>query len=143
MLRGNLIEENIEQEEPMEAPVEAPQMVTSPMVTGSAVPNFIESFIDEAERGLKNKGYTTCSEGESHIKLELYATEVREKGAGLKIRVLSLGGKKSDTNAQKMMVYAKKESKVEEAENKARIAKAQDEEKKTKKSIGGPKLFIA
>ncbi|PIN79559.1 hypothetical protein COV16_03565 [Candidatus Woesearchaeota archaeon CG10_big_fil_rev_8_21_14_0_10_34_8] len=83
-------------------------MLDTTINAGSAVPTFIESIIDQAEQGLKNKGYQTCSESEAHIKLDLSATEVKEKEGGIQIRVISLGGKKSDANNQKITVFAKK-----------------------------------
>lgn len=63
-------------------------------------------------------------------------------GGGLKIHVFSLGGKKADSNAQKMIIYAKKKDKVQEAENKAKIAQAKLEEKKAKNS-GSGKIWVA
>ena len=92
---------------------------------GSTVQHFVENFISQAEDGLKNKGYSPCKEDEKHIVIELNATEQQEVGGGFKIHILSLGGKTSDTNVQKMTIFAKKIDEADEVEKKARIAKAE------------------
>ena len=95
---------------------------------GSPVKDFVKSFLEQAEDGMQEKGFVTCSEKDAHIKIELNAAEVQEAGGGFKIHVFSLGGKQSDTNSQKMTIFAKKVDEVEEAEKKARIAEAQANE---------------
>lgn len=97
--------------------------------TGSPVKDFVKSFLEQAEDGMQEKGFVTYSEKDAHIKIELNAAEVQEVGGGFKIHVFSLGGKQSDTNSQKMTIFAKKVDEAEEAEKKARIAEAQAKEK--------------
>ena len=88
---------------------------------GSPVNVFMKAFLDEVETALTEQEYQSCPEKESHIKIELHATGIKEAGGGLKIHVFNLGGKLSDSNTQKMTVYAKKISEVDKAEEEARI----------------------
>ena len=92
---------------------------------GSPVKDFVKSFLLEAEAGLNDQGFRSCSEADSHVKIELSATEVKEVGGGLKIHVFSLGGKKEDADSQKMTLYAKKIDPVEEAQRKAELKNAE------------------
>lgn len=95
---------------------------------GSPVKDFVKNFIKQAEEGMKELGYSTCSENNAHIKIDLAATEVKEAGGGLKLHVFSLGGKASDSNTQRMTIFAKKIDETEEAEKLARIEKAKADE---------------
>lgn len=87
---------------------------------GSPVKDFIKAFLGEAEDALNEKGYQSCPESASHIKIELHATEVTDVDGGLRIHVFSMGSKLSDSNTQKMTIYAKKISDVDKAEDQAR-----------------------
>ena len=95
---------------------------------GSPVKDFVKSFLEQAEEGMKEKGFVTCLEKDAHVKIELNATEVQEAGGGFKIHVFSLGGKQSDTSSQKMTIFAKKVDETEEAERKARMEKIKADE---------------
>jgi len=79
---------------------------------GSAVPTFIESFIEQAEQGLIKKGYVTCSQSEAHIIIDLNAIEERGADGSINIKVFSLGGNKTNQNAQKITIFAKKPSAI-------------------------------
>ena len=92
---------------------------------GSSVKDFTKAFLDEVEKALIEDNYQPCAEKESHIKIELHAIGIKEGGAGLKIQILTLGGKLSDTNTQKITVYAKKISEADKIEEQARIKKAE------------------
>lgn len=113
---------------------ESSGIVVDEVVVGSTVQHFVQDFISQAENGLNNKKYSPCSEKGSHIKIELNATEEKEVGGSLKAHIFSLGGKKADSNVQKMTIYAKKIDEAEEAEIKARIEKAKAEEAIAKKA---------
>ena len=96
---------------------------------GSPIKDFVKSFLEEAEAGLKENGFISCSEREAHVKMELNAIETREGGGKLKIHVFSLGGNKSDSSSQKMTIFAKKfDKEVEEAEKNAQIEVAKTKE---------------
>src|SRR3989338_4388777 len=101
----------------------------TPVQIGSPVKDFVKSFLQQAEEGIREQGFIPCSEPDANVKIELNATEVREAGGGLKIHIFNLSGKASDTNTQKMTIFARKYIKdLEEAERKAKIAEANAKE---------------
>lgn len=75
---------------------------------GSAMPTFIEQVINQVDQGLIIKGFVTCPESEAHIKLELSAVEEIQKEGNIIIRIASFGASKSNANAQRITVFAKK-----------------------------------
>ena len=83
---------------------------------GSPVKDFIKEFLEDAEKGLKDMGYTPCSKDDAYITLDLNASVVKEGEAGLKIKIFNFGGKKSDTNAQRIIIYARKLDEITKAE---------------------------
>ncbi len=100
---------------------------------GSPVKDFVKAFLGEAEDALIEKEYQSCPEQEAHIRIELNATEVKEVGGGLKIHVFSIGSNTSDSNTQKMTIYAKKtdklENKAKKESSKAKIKQSKDVQK--------------
>lgn len=95
---------------------------------GSTVDVFTGTLLEEISKGLEEQGFATCSESESHIKLELYAKEVQAVGGGLTIHIFNASAKEEGSNAQKVTVYAKKIDEVEQAERNARLAEAKKRE---------------
>jgi len=101
---------------------------------GSPVKDFIIDFFSQLKDGLDSQGLVLCSESQAHTILELNAISTGEtsKGGGVRIwNVLSGDVKKSDsdTNAQKIKVFVKNKSLVDEEEIKARIEKAKVEQR--------------
>jgi hypothetical protein len=92
---------------------------------GSPVKDFVSNFFDGLEEGLKTKGLVTCRESEAHSKMELNVVATGENSKGAGIRVWGLGGDikgmKSNSSSQKITVFVKKPSEVEEEEEKARM----------------------
>ena len=101
---------------------------------GSPVKEFVRQFLKEAEEGISESGFIPCSESDSHVKVDLSAVEVKEKEGGVRIKIFSFGGQKSDSNAQRMTIFAKKLDDVERARRESEIAKhkkeKQDSERK-------------
>ncbi len=83
---------------------------------GSPVKDFIKEFLEDAEKGLKEMGYIPCSKDDAHVILDLNASVVKEGEAGLKIKIFNFGGKKSDTNAQRITIHARKLDSITKAE---------------------------
>jgi len=116
--------------------------MNEPTYIGSPIKVFIKNFIKQAEEAISEEGYKLCSLEESHIAIDLTATEVKEAGASLKIHVFNAGGKIEGSNAQKIKMYAKKLD-VEEEEHirKMRSAELEKTEAETnvlnRKSLGG------
>ena len=75
---------------------------------GSPVKDFLKEFLGQIQDGLKEQNLKLCPENESSIKIELNAVEVKEVNGGLKIHIFNAGGKKEDSNSQKITIYAKK-----------------------------------
>ncbi len=95
---------------------------------GSPVQEFVSSFLEQVSNGIEAQGFAFCKQEESHAEMELNAVETTKAEGGIKIHIFSAGGKLEDTNSQKMKVYVKKPTEVDEAEEKARIKKAEVEE---------------
>ncbi len=96
---------------------------------GSSVKDFVSSFLEQVNNGIKEQGFVFCKKDEANAEMELSAVETREAGGGIKIHIFSAGGKLEDTNSQKMKVYVKKPSEVDKEEEKAKIEKARVEQK--------------
>lgn len=92
---------------------------------GSPVKDFVSSFFEGLEEGLKTKGLVTCKESEAHSKMELNVVATGETSKGAGVRVWGLGGDikgvKSNFSSQRITVFVKKPSNVEDEEEKERI----------------------
>ena len=93
---------------------------------GSPVKEFINSFFGELKEGLDKQNLSMCSKEEAHSVMDLnaIATGDTKKGGGVKIwNALSGEASKnnSETNAQRITVYVKKKSQVDEEKEKAEI----------------------
>jgi hypothetical protein len=108
---------------------------------GSPVKDFISNFFEGLDEGLKSKGLVTCKEAEAHSKMELNVVATGETSKGGGVRVWGLGadikGAKSNTSSQKITVFVKKPSEVEDEEEKARIEKAKEIQKRPYKAVFG------
>ena len=96
---------------------------------GSPVKDFVSSFLEQVDKGAREKGFIFCRKEESHIEMELNAVETKEVGGSIKIHIFSAGGKMEDVNSQKMKVYFKKPSKVDKEEEKVRLKIAKHQQK--------------
>jgi len=103
------------------------------MGIGSPVKDFISSFYEGVEEGLKERGLIMCQESECFTKMDLNAIATGETKAGGGAKIMSIGGSieglKSNTQSQKMTIFAKKVRQSDLEKEKAEIAKAQAEQK--------------
>jgi hypothetical protein len=108
-------------------------MTTVPSNIGSPVKDFVGSFLEGLEAGLRDKGYVPCSESECHAKMELHAVATVEVGGEGGAKILGVGGSiqtnNSDTSSQKITVFVKKMSESDKEEEKAKIERAKVEQK--------------
>ena len=93
---------------------------------GSPVESFVNDFFSQLKKGLDKQGLILCPKSEAHTIMDLNAIATGETkvGAGVKIwNVLSGEASKSnsETNGQKISVYVKQKSKLDEEEKKAGI----------------------
>ena len=86
---------------------------------GSPIKSFIEKVRTETNDGLGNW------EVKAPIELELSAIVKTKKGGGLDIEVVNFGTKVDREHIQRVKLSIGPKDKAEEAENKARIAKAE------------------
>ncbi len=96
---------------------------------GSPVKDFVSSFLEQVNKGIEERGFVFCKRDEAHAEMELSAIETKEAGGGIKIHIFNAGGKLEDTNSQKLKVYVKKPSALDQEEEKAKIEKAKVEQK--------------
>jgi len=96
---------------------------------GSPVKDFVNNFFEGLEDGLKERGLVTCRESDAHSIMELNVIDTGETSKGGGIRIFNalqgeIKGTHSNTASQKVKVFVKKPSKLDEEEEKARIEKA-------------------
>jgi hypothetical protein len=81
-------------------------------LTGSNVKDFLVSFLGGLEEGLTEKGFKTCQEPESHMKMELNAIAVDGTSGEGGAKIMGLGGSvqtnNSNTNSHKITVFVRK-----------------------------------
>jgi len=99
-----------------------------PLEVGSPVKEFVSDFLIQFNDGIKDQGFRTCSEASAEFKFELNVTQVKTAEGGIKAHIFNAGGKRENTNSQKIIAYAKRVHDYEEAETKARIATAKAKE---------------
>ena len=75
---------------------------------GSPITGFLTQSLSQIEKGLAQKGYEMCSSQEAHIKLNLTATETKDKHGNIILKIIDVGIKKSEESGQRIEIYARK-----------------------------------
>ena len=89
------------------------------------VKEFVSNFISQVEDGLSERNWESCSETDSHAKIDLVATAINEAGAGIKINLFNLNAKASDSQSQKITIFVrKKDDELRSLERAAKISEA-------------------
>ncbi len=101
--------------------------LTAGTITGSTIPNFISTTIEQIESGLP-KRYKLSKD----INFDLSVVHTMEGGGKVDLKVIGLGGNIGSEHTQKVSFSISPISDVMEAEERARIQVAREQENKAK-----------
>ena len=76
--------------------------------TGSTANTFFPTVLQDIEKSLLQVGYITCPQNEAHTEMELEVVQEVDAEGNVKFYILKAGINKSNLNAQKIKIFAKK-----------------------------------